>query len=138
MIFELTLKRIQTIFSGHLFRNHMCPLYKGLAVCRGSRSSHLFEFWKVGNFKAILTFVFSNFQKQSYVLMFSKNGVMFCTVRCSVKKVFLEILQNSQENICARVSFLINCMFSCEFCEISKTPFFTEHLWWLLLWWYIC
>ena len=27
--------------------------------------------------------------------------------RCSVKKVFLEISQNSQENICARVSFLI-------------------------------
>ena len=26
--------------------------------------------------------------------------------RCSVKKVFLEILQNSQENACARVSFL--------------------------------
>ena len=27
--------------------------------------------------------------------------------RCSVKNVFLEIFQNSQENICARVSFLI-------------------------------
>ena len=27
--------------------------------------------------------------------------------RCSVKKVFLEILQNSQENTCAKVSFLI-------------------------------
>ena len=27
--------------------------------------------------------------------------------KCSVKKVFLEILQNSQENICGRVSFLI-------------------------------
>ena len=25
--------------------------------------------------------------------------------RCSVKKMFLEILQNSQENTCARVSF---------------------------------
>ena len=25
---------------------------------------------------------------------------------CSVKKVFLEISQNSQENLCARVSFL--------------------------------
>ena len=25
--------------------------------------------------------------------------------RCSVKKVFLEISQNSQENTCARVSF---------------------------------
>ena len=24
-------------------------------------------------------------------------------------------------------------MFSCEFCEISKNTFFTEHLWWLLL-----
>ena len=39
--------------------------------------------------------------------MFSKDGVMFCTVRCSVKKVFLEILQNLQENICVRVSFLM-------------------------------
>ena len=27
--------------------------------------------------------------------------------RCSVKKVFLEVSQNSQENACARVSFLI-------------------------------
>ena len=27
--------------------------------------------------------------------------------RCSVKKVFLEMSQNSQENTCARVSFLI-------------------------------
>ena len=26
--------------------------------------------------------------------------------RCSVKKLFLEISQNSQENTCARVSFL--------------------------------
>ena len=119
MIFELTLKRIQTIFSGHLFGNHMCPLYKGLAVCRGSRSSHLFEFWKVGNFKAILTFVFSNFQQQSYVLMFCKNGVMFWTVRCSVKKVFLEILQNSQENICVRVSFLMKIQ-AYEACNFIK------------------
>ena len=27
--------------------------------------------------------------------------------RCSVKKVFLKISQNSQENTCARVSFMI-------------------------------
>ena len=55
--------------------------------------------------------------------------------RCSVKKVFLEILQNSQENTCARVSFLIKLQatllkealaqeFSCEFCEISKNANF--------------
>ena len=57
--------------------------------------------------------------------------------RCSVKKVFLEILQNSQENTCARVSCLIKLQASglkacnfikketgrgvCEFCEISKS-----------------
>ena len=32
---------------------------------------------------------------------------------CSVKKVFLEISQNSQENTCARVSFLIKLPASC-------------------------
>ena len=55
--------------------------------------------------------------------------------------MFLEILQNSQENACARVSFnkvracnfikkeALAQVFSCEFCEISKNTFFTEHLW---------
>ena len=57
---------------------------------------------------------------------------------CSVKKVFLEISQNSQENTCARVSLLIKLptkawnfikketltqVYSCEFCEISKSTF---------------
>ena len=58
--------------------------------------------------------------------------------RCSVKKAFLGISQNSQENACSRVSFLIKLqaktcnfikkealpqVFSCEFCEISKNTF---------------
>ena len=55
--------------------------------------------------------------------------------RCSAKKVFLEISQNSQENTCARVSFLIKLqanfikkealakVFSYEFWEISKNTF---------------
>ena len=53
--------------------------------------------------------------------------------------VFLEIWQNSQENTCARVSFLkppacnfirketLSQVFSCEFCEISKSDLFAEH-----------
>ena len=59
----------------------------------------------------------------------------------SVKKVFLEISQNSQENTCARVSFLTKLqaacnlskietlaqVFSCEYYEIYKNTFFTEH-----------
>ena len=55
-----------------------------------------------------------------------------------MKKVFLEISENSQENTCARVSFFIKKetlaqVFSCQFCEISKNTFFTEHIWWLRL-----
>ena len=43
------------------------------------------------------------------------------------KKAVLEISQNSQENTCARVCFLVK-LFFCEFSEISKNTFFTEHL----------
>ena len=60
---------------------------------------------------------------------------------CSVKKVFLEISQNSRENTCARVSFLIKLQKKrlCHSCfpvnsaELLRTPFFIEYLWWLLL-----
>ena len=57
--------------------------------------------------------------------------------RCSIKKVFLKILQNLQENNRTRVTFLIKLqakketlaqVFSCEFCNIFKSTFFTEHL----------
>ena len=44
------------------------------------------------------------------------------TWRCSIKKVILEISQNSQENVCARFSFLIK-LSSCKFCEISNNKF---------------
>ena len=54
-----------------------------------------------------------------------------------MKKVILEISQNSQENTCARVSFLIKLQasdllilgnkISYEFREISKHAFFTEY-----------
>ena len=49
---------------------------------------------------------------------------------CSVKKLFLENSQNSHENTCSRVSFLINkrealsLVFSYEFWEIFKNSFF--------------
>ena len=59
--------------------------------------------------------------------------------------MFLEISQNAQANTCARDFFLIKLqalglrpatlfkkslaqVFSCEFCEISKSIFFIEHL----------
>ena len=57
--------------------------------------------------------------------------------RCSVKMVFLEISQNSQENICVRVSFLIKSFlnkrlwhwcFPVNFAKFLRRPFLTEHL----------
>ena len=39
------------------------------------------------------------------------------------KKILWEISQNSKENICAGISFLV---FSCEFCKICKNTFFAE------------
>ena len=67
------------------------------------------------------------------------------TRSCSVKKVFLKISQNSQENTCAS-SFLIKLqtsgnfikkealvqVFPDEFCEIFMNTFFIEHIQWLL------
>ena len=69
--------------------------------------------------------------------------------RYSVKKLFLEIWQNSQENTCARVSFLIKlhavacnftkkrcsgtACFSVSFAKFLRTSFLTEHLRWPLL-----
>ena len=62
----------------------------------------------------------------------------------SFRSSLLEISQNSQENNCARVFFnkvtglkpatltkkeILAQVFSCEFCEISRIIFFTEHLW---------
>ena len=55
---------------------------------------------------------------------------------CSVKKVLLKISQKSEENTCARVSFLMKLqacnfikkeavaqVFPCEFGEVSKSTF---------------
>ena len=67
---------------------------------------------------------------------------------CSVKKVFLKILQNFTGKICSRASFSIKLyteacnfiknetlaqVFCCEFCEIFKNTFFIDQLCWLLL-----
>ena len=67
--------------------------------------------------------------------MIVKYGVAEAVAPAEVfcKKGFLKNFENSQENTCTRVSFLIKLketlaqVFSCEFCEIFKNTFFTEH-----------
>ena len=56
----------------------------------------------------------------------SSRPVVFC------KKGVLRISQNSQENTYVAVSFLIKSP------ETPRTPFYIEHLWWLLLYLLSC
>ena len=47
--------------------------------------------------------------------------------RCSVKKLYLKISQNPQENTCGRVSLLMEILaqvVSCELCEIFRNTYF--------------
>ena len=78
-----------------------------------------------------------NSEKNELILHFlEKIKTEVVSQKCSVKQMFLEILQNSLENTCARVSFLIKLqacnftknetlaqVFPCEFCENSKNNF---------------
>ena len=66
--------------------------------------------------------------RKTFVMFHEEEAVV---QRCSVKKMFLKISQNSQENICVRVSFLIKLQVN--FSKFSRTLFFIEHLRWLLL-----
>ena len=50
--------------------------------------------------------------------------------KCSLEKVYFEISQNSQENTCTRVSFLMKLQVKAN--NFIKS-FLTEHLRWLLL-----
>ena len=79
--------------------------------------------------------------KSSRPEVFYKKAVLI--QRCFIKKLFLGIFQHSQENTCARVSFLIKLqawkketlaqMFSCEFCRNCKNAFLQSTSWRLLL-----
>ena len=79
----------------------------------------------------------------SILILLQSTENLWCYSNCTeaatagvfLKKVSLEILQNSQENTCARVSFLLKKkinfikketlaqVLSCKFCKISKNTF---------------
>ena len=80
---------------------------------------------KPSSIDLILTNSSSSFQNFcTIVTSLSSEAVVW---RCSVKKVFLKVSQNSQENE------TLSQLFSCEFCEIFRHTFFIEHPRWLLL-----
>ena len=84
-------------------------------------------------------------------MLVSSSRIRSSHQKCFIKKAFFKILENSQENTCVRVSFLIKLqaeicyytcrlrsatlfkketmaqVFSCKFCETFKNSLFTEH-----------
>ena len=85
--------------------------------------------------RLVMIIVTSGFSKKSFLLLFSDAAIC----RYSSKKVLLEILQDSQEYGCVRVSLFqphskrdFNKEDSCEKCQILQKALFVEHLQWLL------
>ena len=87
--------------------------------------------WILNRNKFVFTFATNTFSKVGV-----KKPATFTeavVLRCSVKKVFLRILQNSQENTCARVSLLIKlqvsglCISGGCFCYYQSKQVFAQH-----------
>ena len=94
------------------------------------------EIWKISN-------LYPKMSKEFYHQVKFRKSIMSRT--CFIKKLFLIILQYSQENTCLGVSFLIKLSFNkrpatlskrdsntgvfCEYCQIFKNNYFEEHLW---------
>ena len=132
-----------------LFLNNPQSTYAGVSFQQSSRLSGLSGYCKI--------FKNTHFEEHLRTVAFAQivsttrtlNHTEAVVQRCSVKKVFLEFSQNSQENTCARVSFLIKVAglrpatllkerlqhrrFPVNFEKFLGTPYFIEHLWWLLL-----
>ena len=119
------------------------PIIKSCLTLLSSVKEHCCEILLLRWQSVFLKITYFHAQKQPpEVFLFERlfeRGVLVL-----VRKVFLEILQNSHKNTCARVFFLLKFIrpqacnfikketltqvFSCEFCEIFKKSLFTEHL----------
>ena len=112
-----------TIKMSHIWKNQETKIKSEVAAAEQGNiywERRLGLFWKLC--KDLLVSLVHQFIRPSFTLVFIRNGIfkysqkpwMRLTFRteavvqeCSVKKVYLEISQNSQENTCARVSFSI-------------------------------
>ena len=107
------------------------------------RFSDIFRGWRKGalrtnglieRYSRKFLFQRTAFSLQSICFRSSRRGVLY-------EKAFFEISQNSQENTCGRVLRPATLLkkrpwykcFPVNFVKNLRTPFFIEHLWWLLL-----
>ena len=100
---------------------------------------HWIQFQKPVKYESIVWRFVETFER----LQSGFGGIRYCYQK-QLPNGALKFSQNSQENNYARVSFVIKLqaeacnfikketlaqVFSCKFCEIFKSTFFTEHLW---------
>ena len=128
-----------------------------LFICLRGRGSSFRKEIKIGIHKQLTKYLKSKCREVFFLIMFKHGSPQLSCKQtpsqtvirmCSVKKVLLEISQNSQENTCARVCFLIKLQawgqqlyykrlwHMCSplnFLKFLRTSFFTEHFRWLLL-----
>ena len=95
-----------------------------------------YESTRKGHIYEALATMFSNIGHLEYYIL--PNGLCFLeavVLRRSVKKVPLEISQNSQKNACASVSFLIKLQAEPEACSFTKkesmAQVFSSELCWI-------
>ena len=82
-------------------------------LCKNSYERN-WNVWEIIIFFMESNTILDNFNREAFIR------------RCSVKKMFLEISQNSQENTCARASFLIKLHALGKFYKFSKS----DVIWW--------
>ena len=78
--------------------------------------------------KQIFDYLCWNYSCNYFYMKSLLHSAEAATVGVLQERVFLEILRNSWKTPVIKKDTLTQ-VFSCEFCEISKNTFFSEHLW---------
>ena len=130
-----------------LFSYEFCKIFKNISFTKHLRTTASVKLCNFPVSRSIVATQHANYGPKTSSKI-TKKKILFIvwhvaeavSQMCSVKKVFLKISQNSEENTCVRVSFSIKLpdyqvcnfirketlpqVFSCEFYKIFKNTFF--------------
>ena len=108
---------------------------KHLLMSHNQKTIYMRHYWRTGGVvKSILglaKLINQNFISSKLTLARSSRPEVFC--KKDIRRNFAKF---TGKHLCQDFFFnkeTLRRVFSCEFCEISKNIFFTEHLRWLLL-----
>ena len=115
---------LETICKFHSLKN----LWKSCQSCLHKWKNLSLDEWLIANcFFNVIYF------KSSRPEVFCRKGVLRNFVKLTGKRLCQNLFFNKVPDLRPATLLKKAQVFSCEFCEISKITFFTEHFWWLLL-----